>query len=81
MKVAKVAFWGKEGVGQQYSYSCEGFEAGLLKGDWVVVTSARSKYSLGIFMGYDIIDKAEDIAIVTQRVVGITAPLQKEKGV
>lgn len=79
MKVAKVGFWGKEGVGQPYSYSCEGFEAGLLRGDYVVVTSARSKYSLGIFMGYDILDKAEDIALVTQKIAGTTA--LSEKGV
>ena len=73
MKCAKVSFIGKDGIGQSYNYSCNGYESGLIAGDWIIVTSARSKYSLGIFMGYDIIDKAEDIAIVTQRVAGTTA--------
>ena len=79
MKVARVHFWGKEGIGETgYSYACDGYESGLIKGDWVIVSSARSKYSLGVFMGYEIIDKAEDIAIVVQKIVGTTA--LKERG-
>ena len=79
MKCAKVSFWGKEGIsGVSYSYACDGYESGLIKGDWVIVSSARSKYSLGVFIEYAILDKPEDIAIVTQKIVGTTA--LKERG-
>lgn len=73
MKVARVHFLGKEGIGETgYSYSCDGYESGLLKGDWVIVSSARSKYSLGVFMGYEILEDEAEKAVVTQRVVATT---------
>lgn len=79
MQVAKVSFWGKDGLGTaEYSYSCEGFESGLSKGDWVIATSARSKYNIGVFIGYEVLAGEDNIAIVTQRIAGTTA--LKEKG-
>lgn len=65
---ATIQFPQKGGLSNPYSYKIEPVLAAKLKqNDYVVVTSVRSDYSVGIF--YEATETVPDPSIVTQKVV------------
>ena len=80
MLIAKVQFIQKDKITGDfvpsipYSYKLDPVlaEDCLNLGELVIVTSARSKYSLGVFAGTEETDDPAKTAIVTQEVVGST---------
>ncbi len=65
---AKIVFIQKTGLGTPYSYRIDDTLAKALKPmDYVVVTSARTDYSVGVFAGA--VEHLPDESIATARVV------------
>lgn len=65
---AKVSFISKTGLGTPYSYTIKQDESeDLVPMDYVVVTSARTDYTVGIFVGFT--DEAPDEGIKLQKFV------------
>lgn len=60
----KVAFITKTGLGSPYSYKIDKDQCkGLKKNDYVVVTSARTDYTVGICVGLTEEAPAEDVKL------------------
>ncbi len=70
MKTAVVVFLYSGKESKPYNYAVDEYIANQLSMDeWVVVSSGRSKYNIGLFKGFQEVEDPEVIKIITQNVV------------
>ena len=70
MKTAKVKFYSKNGYSKPYNYLVDDYIGKQLsRGEWVVVESARSKYGIGLFDGFEDVTDQDKLSIIDKAVV------------